>query len=66
LLTELAALCVDRGYGRFEWSVLDWNSPAHDFYLSLGATPMDEWTVWRLADDALLELGRRRNEATSG
>lgn len=55
LLTELAALCAERGYGRLEWWVLDWNEPAHGFYRSLGARPQEEWTVWRLDGD---ELGR--------
>ena len=49
----LAELCVARGYGRFEWSVLDWNEPALGFYRSIGAVGMDEWTVQRLAGDAL-------------
>jgi GNAT superfamily N-acetyltransferase len=53
LLGRLAALCVERGYGRMEWSVLNWNQPAQDFYRSLGATPMDEWTIWRLSAAAL-------------
>ena len=53
LLRRLAALAVERGYGRMEWSVLDWNKPAQDFYRSLGATPMDEWTIWRLSGDAV-------------
>jgi GNAT superfamily N-acetyltransferase len=57
LLTELARIAVDRGYGRFEWSVLDWNEPSIGFYKSLGAQPMDEWTVYRLTGDALRELG---------
>ncbi|MEW2454586.1 GNAT family N-acetyltransferase [Streptomyces albus] len=57
LLTELARLCVQRGYARLEWSVLDWNAPAIGFYESLGARPQDEWTVYRLADDALKALG---------
>ena len=57
LLARLAQICVERGYGRLEWSVLDWNAPAIDFYASLGATPMDEWTVFRLAGDPLSELG---------
>ncbi|MFD3551084.1 GNAT family N-acetyltransferase [Streptomyces goshikiensis] len=57
LLTELARICVRRGYGRLEWSVLDWNEPAIDFYRSVGAVSMDEWTVNRLTDDALRELG---------
>ncbi|MFJ5225488.1 GNAT family N-acetyltransferase [Streptomyces sp. NPDC088400] len=57
LLTELARICVERGYERLEWSVLDWNAPAIDFYRSVGAVPMDEWTVNRLTDDALRKLG---------
>lgn len=58
LLTTLAEECVARGYGRLEWSVLDWNEPSIGFYTSLGAVPMDEWTVFRLTDDALARLGR--------
>jgi GNAT superfamily N-acetyltransferase len=58
LLKRLAALSVERGYGRMEWSVLDWNQPAHDFYRSLGAIPMDEWTIWRLTGNALERVGR--------
>ncbi|MEE1755634.1 GNAT family N-acetyltransferase [Streptomyces sp. SP18CS02] len=57
LLTELARICVARGYERLEWSVLDWNTPSIDFYKSLGAVSMDEWTVHRLTGDALAELG---------
>lgn len=57
LLTELARICVERGYSRLEWSVLDWNTPSIGFYKSLGATPMDGWTVYRLTDDALASLG---------
>ncbi|WP_141205654.1 GNAT family N-acetyltransferase [Streptomyces griseorubiginosus] len=53
LLTELARICVARGYQRLEWSVLDWNTPAIDFYESLGARPQNGWTVYRLTDDAL-------------
>ncbi|HVS67520.1 MAG TPA: GNAT family N-acetyltransferase [Mycobacteriales bacterium] len=53
LLTTLIDLARERGYGRVEWSVLDWNTPAIEFYNSLGARPMDEWTVWRLDGDAL-------------
>ncbi|MGY1592523.1 GNAT family N-acetyltransferase [Geodermatophilus sp. SYSU D00708] len=53
LLRTLAELCVQRGYGRLEWSVLDWNTPSIDFYEAAGAVPMDEWTVFRLTDDAL-------------
>ncbi|MBK8867204.1 MAG: GNAT family N-acetyltransferase [Dermatophilaceae bacterium] len=59
LLQELAAICVERGYARFEWWVLDWNTPAHGFYRSLGAVPLDEWTVWRMDGDALATLGAR-------
>ncbi|EDY53740.1 MULTISPECIES: GNAT family N-acetyltransferase [Streptomyces] len=54
LLTELARICVERGYQRLEWSVLNWNTPAIDFYNSLGARPQDEWTVYRLTDEALV------------
>ncbi|MFC8915848.1 GNAT family N-acetyltransferase [Streptomyces sp. NPDC047821] len=57
LLRELARICVARGYERLEWSVLDWNTPAVGFYESLGARPQDEWTVYRLTDGALAELG---------
>lgn len=53
LLAELARICRERGYARLEWWVLDWNSPAHDFYRGLGAVPMEEWTVWRLGGPAL-------------
>ncbi|MFB7410432.1 GNAT family N-acetyltransferase [Streptomyces sp. NPDC056202] len=57
LLTELARICVERGYERLEWSVLNWNKPSIDFYESLGARPQDEWTVYRLTDGALAALG---------
>ncbi len=57
LLTELARLCVERGYERLEWSVLDWNEPSIQFYRSLGAMPQDEWTVYRLTEGALAKLG---------
>ena len=56
LLAELARICVERGYGRFEWWVLDWNTPAIEFYRSIGAEPMDEWTVQRVTGDALTDL----------
>jgi GNAT superfamily N-acetyltransferase len=56
LLTELARLTVARGYGRLEWSVLDWNEPAIGFYRALGAVPMDEWTTFRLGGDELQRL----------
>ncbi|HEV2890649.1 MAG TPA: GNAT family N-acetyltransferase [Frankiaceae bacterium] len=48
LLETLVGIARERGYGRVEWVVLDWNEPAHAFYRSLGAEPMDDWTVWRL------------------
>ena len=57
LLKYLAAICNERGYGRFQWWVLDWNSPAIEFYRSLGAEAMSEWTVYRVSGDALKELG---------
>ncbi|MGW3304807.1 N-acetyltransferase family protein [Streptomyces rubiginosohelvolus] len=57
LLAELARICVERGYERLEWSVLDWNAPSIAFYESLGARPQDEWTVYRLTDGALASLG---------
>jgi GNAT superfamily N-acetyltransferase len=57
LLTELARICAERGYERLEWAVLNWNRPSIDFYEALGARPQDEWTVYRLTDDALAKLG---------
>ena len=59
LLQQLARLAVDRGCGRLEWSVLDWNAPAIGFYKRLGARPMDEWTVFRLTGEALEALAAR-------
>ncbi len=56
LLRQLAKIAVERGCGRLEWSCLDWNQPSIDFYLSLGATPMDEWTVYRLTGETLEKL----------
>ena len=57
LLRHLAALAVERGYGRVEWAVLDWNQPSIEFYRSLGAQPMSEWTVYRLMGESLQVLG---------
>jgi GNAT superfamily N-acetyltransferase len=57
LLQTLAAVCVGRGYPRFEWWVLDWNVDAQGFYRSLGARPEDDWTVWRVDGEALTALG---------
>jgi GNAT superfamily N-acetyltransferase len=56
LLATLAAIAVERGYGRVEWAVLDWNEPAIAFYRSIGAVAMDEWTTNRLTGDALRAL----------
>src|SRR5262245_2744839 len=56
LLEHLARLTVERGWGRLEWSVLDWNEPSIAFYTKMGARPMDEWTIFRLAGDSLSEL----------
>jgi GNAT superfamily N-acetyltransferase len=56
LLKALAELCVQRGYRRFEWSVLDWNEPSIRFYRSIGAVGMDEWRIQRLGGDALTRL----------
>jgi GNAT superfamily N-acetyltransferase len=58
LLLHLAGIARDRGCGRMEWSVLDWNTPAIDFYKSLGAEAMGEWTVYRLDAAALERLGK--------
>jgi GNAT superfamily N-acetyltransferase len=58
LLKHLAKLAVERGCGRLEWSVLDWNKPAIDFYLSLGASQMNEWTVHRVTGDTLVQLSK--------
>ena len=59
LLAALARICIDRGYGRLEWWVLDWNEPALGFYRSLGAQPMDEWTVQRVTGTALDQLAQQ-------
>lgn len=59
LMIELARICVARGYGRFEWSVLDWNTPAIEFYARLGAKPQSEWTVQRVTGAALEALAAR-------
>jgi len=56
ILEKLAQIAVERGCGRLEWWCLDWNKPSIDFYLSLGAKPMDDWTVYRVAGDALNNL----------
>ena len=56
LLKKLAEIAVERGCGRLEWWCLDWNRPSIDFYLSLGAQPMEDWTVYRIAGDTLKQL----------
>ena len=57
LLIKVARIATERGCGRMEWSVLDWNEPALRFYKSLGAQAMDQWTVYRLTGEALRQLG---------
>lgn len=56
ILKELARIAVERGCGRLEWWCLDWNKPSIDFYLSLGAKPMDDWTVYRISGETLKGL----------
>ena len=58
LLVDLARIARDRGCGRMEWAVLNWNDPAIKFYRALGAKPMDEWTVFRLTRDGIAELAK--------
>jgi len=57
LLIHLARLAVERGCGRFEWSVLDWNEPSIQFYKSLGAVPLSDWSIFRVTGEALQRLG---------
>ena len=57
LLRQLARIALHRGCGRMEWWCLDWNRPSIDFYLSLGAEPMSDWTVYRLSGETLAALG---------
>ena len=60
LLRTLAAVCVERGYARLEWSVLDWNTPSIEFYRAAGARPQDGWSVFRLTDRALHDFAQER------
>ena len=60
LLQELARITVERGCGRLEWSCLDWNQPSIDFYLSLGAVPMSDWTAYRLTGETLQKAAQAR------
>ncbi|MGD8779461.1 MAG: GNAT family N-acetyltransferase [Ignavibacteria bacterium] len=61
MLTHIAKIAVEKGCGRFEWAVLDWNEPAINFYKSIGAVPMDEWTIFRLTGEPLLRLADSEN-----
>jgi len=65
LLQHVAQVAVERGCGRFEWAVLDWNTPAIDFYRSLGAMPLDDWTLFRLTGDALRRVAGRPGAETA-
>jgi GNAT superfamily N-acetyltransferase len=56
ILKRLAQIAIERECGRLEWSCLDWNKPSIDFYLSLGAEPMKDWTVYRIAGDTLMNM----------
>lgn len=58
LLKKLAAIAVERGCGRLEWCCLDWNKPSIDFYLSLGAKQLDDWTTYRITGDTLSDLAK--------
>ena len=58
LLKKLAQIAVERGCGRLEWSCLDWNQPSIEFYLSLGAVPMDDWTMYRLTGETLEAMAK--------
>ena len=62
MLVELARIARERNCGRFEWSVLDWNEPAINFYKSLGAVPMDEWTIFRVTGEALKRLAEKEGK----
>ena len=64
-LQKLAQIAVERGCGRLEWSCLDWNKPSIDFYLSLGAVPMEEWTVYRLTGETLTQMAAQQKGETA-
>ncbi len=66
LLSSIAEIATAAGYARFEWSVLDWNTPSIGFYRSLGAVPMEEWTVYRLEGDALRTVAASANATGAG
>lgn len=63
LLQRLAQITRDRGFGRLEWAVLNWNEPAIGFYQSLGAGPLEEWTTYRIADDSLAGLAQGKTKS---
>jgi GNAT superfamily N-acetyltransferase len=65
LLIDLAKIARDRGCGRMEWAVLNWNDPAIQFYRKLGAKPMDEWTVFRLTRDGIAGLAQSESTSTT-
>ena len=65
LLVDLAKIARDRGCGRMEWAVLDWNEPAINFYRALGAKPMEEWTVFRLTRDGISRLAQSESTLPS-
>lgn len=62
ILARLAQICRERNCGRLEWACLDWNKSSINFYLSLGAVPMDEWTVYRVSGDSLAQLAGEVNQ----
>ena len=64
-LQKLAQIAVERGCGRLEWSCLDWNQPSIDFYLSLGAVPLEEWTAYRLTGDTLTQMAAQQKGETA-
>jgi GNAT superfamily N-acetyltransferase len=64
LLERLSQIAIDRGYGRVEWAVLDWNAPAIGFYRRIGAVPMSDWTIMRLSGDALARLAAGQGSVT--
>lgn len=62
LMRTLAALCLERGYPRFQWAVLDWNEPSINFYEAIGAAPMKDWIVYRLSGKALEDFAKLRQQ----
>lgn len=62
MLSFLAKLCIERNCGRLEWWCLDWNTPSIGFYKKMGAVAMDEWTVYRVAGEALVKLAEKFDE----